>query len=189
VRFYHGLDLLAEDCFKRTVFDDAAIFDGVSMQATRQHFKDWRKHALYEEQGSSEEFEAGGPEGLVPSSFNAVRYRFCVQIDNDALQSNLSRGSLMREDDAWLNLVEADWDLEAILAQRAEDRIEGIESGLDPEGFDECIEFFPEIEGCSEENIGWMRVQLQDLVPGFFAKLRQPDMPGYLYVRPPNIAS
>jgi hypothetical protein len=78
MRFYHGLDLFAEDCFKRTVFDNAAIFDGVSTQATRQHFKNWRRHALYEEQGSSEEFEAGGPEGLVPSSFDAVWYRFCV---------------------------------------------------------------------------------------------------------------
>jgi hypothetical protein len=154
MRFYHELDLLAEDCFKRTVRDDAAIFDGVSAQAIRQHFKNWRRPASHEEQGSSEEIEARRREGLVPSPFHAVRYRFCVQIDNDALQSVLSCGGLMREDDAWVNLVEADWDLEAILAQRAEDRIEGLESGLDPENFDECIEFFPEIEGCNEENVG-----------------------------------
>lgn len=40
MEFYHGLDLLGEDCFKLTVHDDASKFDGASVQNVREHFKE-----------------------------------------------------------------------------------------------------------------------------------------------------
>jgi hypothetical protein len=89
--------------------------------------------------------------------------------------------------EAWVNFIEADWDLEAILAQRAKDRIEVIDDGLAPGDFDEYYPSFPEIEGCTEENVGWMKVQFQDLIPAFYSYMRDPEMPDYLYTRPPDI--
>lgn len=58
LEFYHGLDLLEEDCFKLTVLEDASKFDGASAQLVREHFKEWRKHAVREDQGTSEKIKA-----------------------------------------------------------------------------------------------------------------------------------
>jgi hypothetical protein len=52
VRFYCGLDLLVNNCFKGNVFEDAAQFNGVSMQVVRRHFRDWREKPFREEQSS-----------------------------------------------------------------------------------------------------------------------------------------
>ena len=88
-----------------------------------------------------------------------------------------------------MNLIEADWDLEAILAQRKEDRIESVEPGLydSREELDECIEFFPEIEGCNEEDVGWMRVEFLGLIPDLYVNVD--PMTDGMYVRPPGVAS
>jgi hypothetical protein len=168
MRFYCGLDLLANDCFKGTVFDDAAQVDGVSTQVVRRHFRDWREKPFRKEQGS-----CMGHGESVP--YYAVRYRFCVQIDKDALQSILSC-----EDgtEAWVNFIEVDWDPEAILAQRAKDRVED---------FDEYYPSFPEIEECTEENVGWTKAPFRQLIPGDYAYMRRPEMPDYMYMRPPDI--
>jgi hypothetical protein len=193
MRFYDALDLLnGEDDryrFKQTIFSDAAKFDGASTQVVRCHFQTWRALAFDQEQGSNEKIEARRQRDDLGPPFKAgVRYKFCIQIDEAALQSILLCESLWSRGEAWVNLIEADWDLEAILAQREEDRIESVESGLcdSSEDFDECIEFFPEIEGCNEEDVGWMRVEFQGLIPDFYVNVDpMPDE----YVRPPGVAS
>jgi hypothetical protein len=93
--------------------------------------------------------------------------------------------------DGWVNLIEADWDLETVLAQREEYRIRGIASGAydSNEEFDELIEVFPAIEGCTEEDVGWMTVDFKELIPTFYVNLDGPTMFDGMYVRPPDVAS
>jgi hypothetical protein len=57
MHFYNGLDLLGEDRFRFTVFDSANELDGVGAPVVRRHFREWKKRALREEQGTREEIE------------------------------------------------------------------------------------------------------------------------------------
>lgn len=153
--------MLEDGCFRWTMFDEAATFDGAGTQVVREHFKEWRKHVLREEQDLREEIEARV--GVVQYHESAVRCRFCLQIDRAALQSIVSSESCSN-DDEWVNLVEADWNLEAIVAEREQDRLEDPEASGKPEEFDECVEVCPKIDGCSEKIIGRMRAQYKSLI-------------------------
>lgn len=81
----------------------------------------------------------------------AVRYRFCVHIDEAALQSIVSPEGEECYGDAWLSLIEADWDSEEAATQRGEDRIEHLESRGDPAESEDRVEWSPEVDGCVEE--------------------------------------
>jgi hypothetical protein len=225
MHFYNGSDLLEEGRFKLTVFHDASRFDGVSARVVRQHFKECRKEAYHEEQGTSEEIEARRPipeishhpygtgefdedlwtrlagearevneEPYRISEFGrygrgaaAVRYRLCVQINEAALQSIISPAGEDYTGEAWVNIIEVDWDPEVAAAQREYEKIEGIRSGLDPEFFDDEVEVFPEIDGCTDEDVGRMRVRYQDLVPEFYSSMMEFNAFNQYYVRPPDI--
>ena len=148
-------------------------------------------------QGTSEKIEARRrtPDKGSPGSkhgyghwFVAVRYRFCVQIDEAALQSIVSPEGKECYGNAWVNLIEADRNPEEAAAQREQDRIEHLESGGDPEEFEDCVELFPEDDGCVEENVGWMRVQYKALIPEFYSDLKDPNMLEVMYYRPPDLA-
>lgn len=82
--FYDALEML--DDFKLTVFDDAHEFDHAGANRVREHLKGWRKRAVDEEQGTRAELEVrrGATD---PNHDNmAVRYRFCVLIDESTLR-------------------------------------------------------------------------------------------------------
>jgi hypothetical protein len=137
MHFYEALHLLDDNDgdrdyrFQQTVFQDAAKFDGASTQVVHRHFQEWRALAFDAEQGSNEKIEAPRRREDCGPPFKAgVRYRFCVQIDEEVLQRILScENPLSAVSDGWVNLIEADWDLETVLAQREEYRIRGIASG------------------------------------------------------------
>lgn len=227
MEYYHGLDLLEEERFKLTVLEDKSKFDGASVQLVREHFKEWRKKAVREDQGTSDEIEARRVKpapicnpwrqvrqevelqprvevtpdnGYAGSKHGygywhaAVRYRFCVHIDEAALQSIVSPEGEECYGDAWVNLIEADWDLEEVLAEGEQDReqarIDHIDMGgtLEDFDFEEYSEVFPEINGCVEKNVGWMRVQYKALIPEFYSYLQDPNMLEVIYYRPPEIA-
>lgn len=117
-----------------------------------------------------------------------MKYRFYVQIDEAALQSIASPEGEECYGGAWVNLIEADWDPEEAATQREEDRIEHLESVGDPEDFEDCVELFPEFDGCVEGNVGWMKVQYKALIPGFYSYLQYPNMLEVIYYRPPDMA-
>lgn len=195
-RFYNGLHLLEEGCYKLTVIAGAR-FDGVKTQYVREHFKEWRNQAVFEEQGSPEEVEVRrrksepvyNPYGSVgpdeaklarlmqevdpsppdyvlphlprPRPDNdhysmAARYRFCVQIDEAAMRSIVS--SEVGIDDACVNVIEADWLPKDAAIEFEEAWVDHVDAGFDKDTFDHVVEIFPEIEGCVEENTGWMKV-------------------------------
>jgi len=202
MEFYHGLDLLEEDRFKLTVLDDASRFDGAGVQLVREHFKEWRKRAIHEEQGTSEEIEARRVRPDIRDHWSntydatVVRYRFCVRIDEAALHSIVSTEGEGARGEAWVNLVEADWDLAEAIAEGEREleqaRIDHIDMGGTLEDFDVeyYSEVFPEIEGCSQKNVGWMKVQYKALIPAFYTDLQDPNtLHEYLYERPPGIGT
>lgn len=192
MHFYNALDMLEEDRFRLTVFDDAAEFDAADVQAVRQHFKEWRTHALREEQGSREEIVARGGCTDPHFDFPGVRYRFCVQIGEAALQSIVSSEGEERAGEAWVNVIKGDWswDPAAVAAQREQDKIWHMKMGLEPQDFEDCFEVFPEVDGCTEQNVGWMKVHYMALIPRFYMMLHDPSfLDDKMYVRPPEIAN
>jgi hypothetical protein len=177
---FNALDMLED--FKLTVVDDAREFDHAGAHRVREHFKEWRKHALREEQGTARR-------GATDSDGDneAVRYRFCIQIDETALQEIVSPDGGKPGSRVCVNLIEADWDPDAAAAEREEDRREQErDPNFHPDDIDD-VEIFPEIDGCVENNVGWMRVRYQGLIPGLYAKLRNPNAMEYMYVRPPEM--
>lgn len=40
---------------------------------------------------------------------------------------------------------------------------------------DEDDEEYPTIEGCTEEDVGWMKVQLKSVMPDFYVNLGDPN--------------
>jgi hypothetical protein len=228
--YYGGLDLLEKGRFKLTVIAGAR-FDGVKTQCVREHFKEWRKKAVLEEQGSPEEIEARRkkpeprylpygesrfdeaaltrsmqdaallyppPDYVLPhlplpgpcsygteNKSMAPRYRFCIQIDEAAMRSILSGDDF----NAWVNVIEADWRSKDAAIQFEEAWVGHVDSGLDKDSFDHYVDIFlPEIEGCVEENVGWMKADYTAVMTGFYACVCDPDnLDEFLYWRPPTM--
>lgn len=188
MRFYDGMELLDPRRFRLTLFDDASKYDGMDVGNVRQHFKDWRNRAIWEEQGPKEEIKARGG-GRFPNPYCgemdipylAVRYKHRVQIDSAALASIVSAEGDPDElcrGPAWVNLIDADWDPNAAAAEREQDRQTALADGEDYGLEDD--EVFPPIDGCTEENVGWMKVQYQDLIPDMYTRLFGPNALDYL---------
>lgn len=226
---YNGLDLLEEGCYKRTVIAGAR-FDGVKTQYVREHFKEWRKQAILEEQGSPKEIEARrrkpeprylpyGEVGLDeeawarsmqevdlsppnyvlphlprprpernPWTAEAVRYRFCLQIDEAAMRSIILPEAGSWSGNTWLNLIEADWHSKDAATEFEEAWVDHVDLGLDKDSFDFEVEIYPEIDGCIEKNTGWMKVPYDRLIPAIYADLIAPWwFDEYMYWRPPTV--
>ncbi|KAJ5913703.1 hypothetical protein N7504_002586 [Penicillium tannophilum] len=156
--FYSGLDLL--DTFAPTVFEDPS-FEGATVVTLREHFHKWAKTARKEEQGVSEDYYA-----------RTGRYRFFITVDQEALESVLNAAEDY-DKEAFVRMVHAEW-------KPQEYDEEDIASGdVDP----------PEkpLEGCTEHDVGWMKMcwQITEL-PGFGHLCDIDDWQAY-YVRSPEI--
>lgn len=94
LRNYNGMDLLSNDHFRLTVLEEKEEFDGATTRDIRQHFAAWTSHPVRSEQGSPSEIKrrraAAGYHRKPPYHLDAVRYRYCVQTNEAAVQSILS---------------------------------------------------------------------------------------------------
>ncbi|KAI2621219.1 hypothetical protein GGR54DRAFT_600592 [Hypoxylon sp. NC1633] len=192
---YNGRDLLEEGCFKLTVIADASTLDGASTQAVRRHFSEWCARMVREEQGSPEEIHSRQHEASSPRDWGMpVRYRFCIQIDEASMRSVISEDS-----ERWVKLIQGDWKSREATKQqqqqqetRPERIVESQGEHNDDEGEFTDVEDDEEyaaIEGCTNEDVGWMKVQLVGLMPDFYANLRDPNVWHIQYVRPPDVAT
>lgn len=159
LQYYSGLDLL--DTFAPTVFEDPS-FEGATVVTLREHFNKWAKTARKEEQGVSEDYRA-----------RTGRYRFFITVDQEALESVLNAPEDFDEKVAFIRMVYAEWE-----PQEYDE--EDIANGdVDP----------PEepLEGCTEHDVGWMKMywRITEL-PGF-GHLRDIDDWQTYYVRSPEI--
>lgn len=158
LRAYNGLDMM--DSLSLTVVEDRSLLDDASTSVVREHFKQWAATAPQQEQGT-------GP-GL------SQRYRYCVQVDADALESVVEDGSETPEidtvADGFVNLIWKDWSPEPFTPPRF------------PEPEEEPI------EGCTLQDVGWMMVAWQSLMVDMYYYLRDYDDWYREYRRPPEIA-
>jgi hypothetical protein len=154
LEFYNGLDLM--DSLSLTVFEDPSIFDDASTSAIREHFKQWAATAPQQEQCT-------GPA-------LSQRYRYCIQVDAEALESVIHDAPAPPLPDAttdgFVNLIWRDW-----------------EPTSDPR---EPVE--EPIEGCTQEDVGWMMVAYADVMVSMYYYLRDWNDWYVEYRRPPEVA-
>lgn len=184
---YNGHDLLEEGCFKLTVIADASIPDGATTQAVRRHFTEWCARMVHHEQGSREEIESRLQEAPPWDSRLPLRYRFCIQVDEASLQSVISE-----EGEGWVKLIKGDWESREATRrpqQQHETEPKVLAEHEDKFTDDEDDEEYPAIEGCTEEDIGWMKVQLTSVMPDFYVNLRDPNSWYTEYRRPPDMVT
>ncbi|KAK7962860.1 uncharacterized protein PG986_003685 [Apiospora aurea] len=188
---YNGHDMLREGCFRLTVISDASTLDGASTQIVRRQFKEWCARMLHEEQGSQEEIQTRQQQASPWDRGWPVRYGFCIQIDEASMRSIISD-----EDEPWVNIIKGDWKPREVARQQQQQltgsgwtmeipggRNEDEGEFTDDEGDRE----YPPVEGCTEEDVGWMKVRLVGLMTGLYTNLRDPDYWDVPYTRPPDI--
>lgn len=154
---YNGLDML--DSLSMTVISEQTALDDASTSAVRDHFKQWAATTAPREQET-------GPA-------LSQRYRYCIQVDEDALKSVIlgpaPENPSLINDESFVNLIWADW------------------VPADPDGDEEDEE--PEIEGCTLNDVGWMTVSYQSIMVDLYCNLRDLNAWYIEYRRPPEIAT
>lgn len=143
-------------------FEDKDAFNGASKDQLRAHFR----------QRAADAFPAENPRGIqgAPGDSPFQRYRYFIQIDDDALRSinenppqpsGFPRGS-------YVNFVDGYW--ESLNDKYSEER-------------------FEPIEGCVEENVGWMKLATIDVCMEFYVNIGGTNDESWClyYKRPPVI--
>lgn len=126
------------DSLEWTFVEDASTLDGASRDQLRARFRAWVPGAARTEQPRSEDrFVKRNP-----------RYGLFIQVDEDVLRSVVpAPGQPPLEDDwwdeGWVNLVDADW---RPLSELFPDEV--VDDG----------DVYEPIDGCTEENVGWVRI-------------------------------
>ncbi|KAJ5436236.1 hypothetical protein N7445_007121 [Penicillium cf. griseofulvum] len=161
---YSGLDLL--DTFAPTVLEDPS-FEGATVATLREHFHQWKKSALKEEQGVSEDY--------TPTS---GRYRFFITVDQEAMESvlNTPLGVFEEYELGHVRMVNAKWKWTYVPEEDSED-----EDISEPE--------FEPLEGCTEDDVGWMNIRWRIVQLRGFHKITEIDDWETYYVRYPGIAN
>ncbi|CAD0109395.1 unnamed protein product [Aureobasidium uvarum] len=106
MKFYNGQDVL--DRMTWTIFDNRERFDGADVSTIRQHFRNWAEKAARAEQQQPEEAD-----DKLPSMGRSPRYRYCIQVDADALKSAVYDAppppDFDKDKQGWVNLIDKDW--------------------------------------------------------------------------------
>jgi hypothetical protein len=123
-----------------TFVEDRATLDGASIPQLRERFNRWAAKAVVAENPRT---QIRTPD-CRPT---AVSGRYCcfIHVDEAALQS-----VVVAAPEQYVNLVDSLWQ------PMGDDRYHG--HGYDPD--DPLNEVLDPIDGCIEENVGWMRVEL-----------------------------
>ncbi|KAJ6092404.1 hypothetical protein N7467_004373 [Penicillium canescens] len=160
----NGLDLL--DTFAPTVLEDPS-FEGATVATLREHFHQWKKTALKEEQGVSEDY--------TPKN---GRYRFFIAVNQEAMESvlNTPLGGFEEYKSGHVRIVNAEWKWTFVPEEDSED-----------EDISEPEEFEPH-EGCTEDDVGWMNIRWRIVQLTGFHKITEIDDWQAYYVRYPGIA-
>ncbi|GIJ86743.1 hypothetical protein Asppvi_005638 [Aspergillus pseudoviridinutans] len=148
-----GLDLL--DNLTLTVIEDSGSLDGATTAVIRKHFQQWVAAAEQEE-----------PDTPSPRVQLSQRYRYCLQITQDVMDSVLTD----EEEGGFVRLIRRDWE-----------EYEPYDHGERIEDEEEAI------EGCTLENVGWIKVPFDGVMVYPWYYLRGGGW-ATEYRRPPKIA-
>jgi hypothetical protein len=151
------------DRLEWTCVEDPATLDGISTVALRERFRAWVAGDVARQ----------GLEEYDPTTI--ARYSYFVKVDEEVMQ-NL--GGFLAADSYWakgdfVKFVDANWEPATV---REED-----EEWCEPN-------FYEEIEVCTEEDVGWMRISPFMINTAFYETLNGDNMAWELfYSRPPHI--
>lgn len=162
--------------FDLTFFEDKDLFNGVTKDQLRAHFRQW----------AAETFRLENPRGIpsLPGDSPWQRYRYFIQIDDDALRSNFEcpqaygypRGCYVKfVDGYWKSLYQVN--LKNSTPRNCRDINPEHEKPFEP------------IEGCVQENLGWMKLSTLDMSTEFYVNIGGNDNESWrtFYKRPPAI--
>jgi hypothetical protein len=134
------------DYLEWTFVEDRATLDGASIPRLRERFNLWAAEAVVAENPRA---RIRTPD-CCPTAVSG-RYNCFIHVDEEALQSVVAAPGLNRySEPGYVNLVNSLWEP---MGDRYYDH------GYDPD--DPLNEVLEPIDGCVEENVGWMRVQLR----------------------------
>jgi hypothetical protein len=136
------------DRLEWTRVEDAATLDGISTVALREQFRAWTAEDVARQRLGTYD----------PTTI--ARYSYFIKVDEEVMQ-NL--GGFLAADSHWakgdfVKFVDANWEPATV---REEDE--------EPDGFEE-------IEGCTEEDVGWMRVSPIMIFTAFYETLNGDNM-------------
>ncbi|KAK5705770.1 hypothetical protein LTR17_021359 [Elasticomyces elasticus] len=148
------------------VHEDAEL-EGASKDVVRRRFKTWLATDAHRERlhADAKIIDIGG-RGTTP------RYLFCLHVDEEALRSVIpihddtstpDETIDIRDRGGFLNLIDANWALpceEEAEEMRREHEVE-----------DPYDEGFEAVDGCRMQDVGWMRVDIRLVMPGFYAEV------------------
>lgn len=160
--FYNGQDVL--DKMTWTIFDDKEHFDGAGTETIRSHFLDWIQTAVQSEQPQQLN---GAPADMGCSP----RYRYCIQVDAEALRSCVHDAppppDFDQDNQGWVKLIDKLW-------------------MSDADSEDEEKEYNP-IGGVTERHVGWVRCPFPSVMIEYYMSFL--DLNGYMveYRRPPAV--
>ncbi|KEQ94433.1 hypothetical protein AUEXF2481DRAFT_275991 [Aureobasidium subglaciale EXF-2481] len=158
MEIFNGQDVL--DKMSWTIFDNAEEFENASVADIREQFRSWTQTAVLSEQGVQEA-------GLSP------RYRYCILVDSEALESCVSSPAPPDSDEdnqGWVKVIDKNFPLvHPLLKKRKE------ESG------------YEEIDGITEKHVGWVKCPYTSVMTEYYRLFR--DLNGYMvsYRRPPAV--
>lgn len=164
-----------------TIMQDRETLDGTTKDQVRQRFVEWRDALSVERDGP------GADHRITPY---LPRFEYCVHVGRDSLDSLSGHEEAVR---TGKKTHEAPPVFFALV--QAEQRPAGLPEGYDPyeeaEGeedkYDEDPATAPHaIEGCTDQDVGWMYVPADNLVT-LYEELHTDQAWYYLYVRPPGI--
>ncbi|KAH0025610.1 hypothetical protein KCU78_g4674, partial [Aureobasidium melanogenum] len=150
MEMFNGQDVL--DRMTWTVFDDRERFDGADTTAIRRHFRAWVETAVQSEQQSDD--------APPVTKGRSPRYRYCIQVDADALDSCVHGGppppDCRLEQAGWVKIIDKNW-----LPRHEDPRFAGRRPA--PHAYD-----FEPIDGVTEEHVGWLKCPLSAVMTEYY---------------------
>jgi hypothetical protein len=128
----------AADSLEWTFVEDRAALDGASRSQLREHFNRWVPQAFAAEQPRAQD----QTEPLQNLIFAVPRYNYFIQVDKEALQSVLAAPERDLCGKGYVNFVCSRWK----------------PFGKEAYGPIEDGEELDAIDGCTEGDVGWMRI-------------------------------
>jgi hypothetical protein len=146
--------------------EDASELDGASTAALREWFRLWAAGEVARQPGDYDP-------AVVP------RFRYFIKIDQEVMHSlaeSIARGTLF-SNDAFVKFVDGNWE-PSVESQQVEEQ----------EDYGWAQEIWEPIDGCTEEDVGWMRVAPHMINTDFYDVLSgDENLWITFYRRPPRI--
>lgn len=141
------------------------------MAFLREHFKQW----------ACDDWQREQPRGASSRTLRSPRYNYFIRVDREALNSVDSAPASQdakpwANNAGWVDFIDATWTSELD------------DVGSETEEVDMPDLDFEPIEGCREEDVGWMKVPAERICTELHSLFDRHQIWNVLYKRPPEVA-